>query len=465
MKFGFKIFFLCISIYIISMAITSIVITERSYSEALNNNTVQMLDKEEEKLYVISTMYNLTKTPEGNEPDIEDYIKWIADMIGSKDIYTVIFDKKMNIAFNNFKQEPDNMESDLRMMLSDNRNHTIKVIDGRQFLIIADFLQIGTQKLYFSLIQDISYIDRERKDQYLLFIQAGLLGLLVAILITPFISRIIINPIKKLTEAVKCVADGNYKSKVQIAGKDEIGILAGHFNIMAEEIDAKVNELYREGERKQRFIDNLTHELRTPLTSIIGYAELLRSAKYDEAVFYKSTGFIHSEGNRMLKLINNLMDVILLRKQEINKEQYNTKPLFEEVMDIMKIKSAGKGIQLKNEGQDIMVLMDRDLMKGVLVNLTDNAINASPPGSDVVLGSKITGDCACIYVTDHGKGIPENEMLKVTDPFYRVDKSRSRADGGIGLGLSICSEILKLHNAELKIESEIDKGTTITIVF
>jgi signal transduction histidine kinase len=349
--------------------------------------------------------------------------------------------------------------------LEGKKNFILRRDAGQHYLFVSDVLQIDEERIILSLIKDITHIDNHRREQYFFFTRIGVIGLVFVALITWIMSKFVMKPIKDLSLTAQNIASGNYNDRAKVTGRDEIGLLAEQFNIMASEIEHKINQLKEESQRQQRFVDNLTHELRTPLTSIIGYAEFLQKVDYDPGLFKKSLSYIQSEGKRMLKLANTLMDMILLREKAYQLQKHRILPLLAEVKDIMSVKAGEKGIQLKIQGKDMEVVIDRDLIKGVVINLVDNAINASQKGKVVILGTEEVNGKQSIYVKDEGKGMEEWEIEKVKEPFYRVDKSRSRKEGGIGLGLTICNQIITGHGAELAITSKVGKGTTVKIIF
>lgn len=292
-----------------------------------------------------------------------------------------------------------------------------------------------------------------------------MLGLIIVAALARIMGKVVTSPIGSLSGAVQNISSGNYKERVDLKSKDEIGVLANEFNKMADEIERRIEALKLEGESKQRFIDNLTHELRTPLTSIIGYSELIETTNYDEAMIKKGVGYINSEGKRMLKMVNSMMNMILLRENTLSFEKYNIQPLLEEVMDIMKVKAVKKNVSITREGRELELEIDLDLFKEVLLNLVDNALNESSAGKSIAIGAEIYNKRNCVYVRDEGKGISGEDISKIFEPFYRVDQSRARKAGGMGLGLSICNEIIKAHGAEFKVESELGQGTVVRIIF
>ena len=131
----------------------------------------------------------------------------------------------------------------------------------------------------------------------------------------------------------------------------------------------------------------------------------------------------------------------------------------------MKVKAGEKGIQINVQGEDVKLLLDKDLFKGAVLNLVDNAINASEQGKNIVLGIENNRGKVIVFVQDEGKGMETWEMKKVKEPFYRIEKSRSRKEGGLGLGLAITHQIVEGHGAELDIESQPGQGTKVSISF
>ena len=246
---------------------------------------------------------------------------------------------------------------------------------------------------------------------------------------------------------------------------DEIGSLAQQFSRMADEIEGRIQQLQLESVRQQRFIDNLTHESRTPLTSIIGYAELLQKVDYDPALFQKGLNYIHSEGKRMLNLNNMLLDLTFYREKNFELLPQPVLPICREVQEIITVRAAERNIIIEVQGDDFVLPLDSDLMKSLLLNLVDNALKASNDNSRIIIGTVLNEDARVLYVQDFGRGMEDKELEKIKEPFYRVDKARSRKDGGVGLGVAICNQIAHTLQGRLDYESEPNKGTTAKIYF
>ncbi len=282
---------------------------------------------------------------------------------------------------------------------------------------------------------------------------------------TALLSRRITRPIEDLTAAAKRIAEGDHTRRASAATRDEISELAAQFNRMADEVEKRIELLNVQSAEKQRFIDNLTHELKNPLTAIIGYANLLKTAKYDEETFFTAVEYIRSEGRRILDLTDRLFDLILYRKENLHPAAEPLAPLFAEISDLLQFKLEEKSLTLRTDPGLALLYLDRDLIKAALINLIDNAVKASRPGGEILLSASRHDGADCISVRDHGKGIPAEDIAKITEPFYRVHKTRVPDEKGVGLGLAITSEIVRLHRARLLIESEPDKGTRMCIHF
>lgn len=466
MKFAWKIFLLCIGVYLISLTVISITVTENTYKSLLNKEVQRSID-EENNLQSTITLYLINNMKISKEKvNLHDYSQGIVDMFETENSYLEIFDKNLNLLVTNSTRAWFLPRKELDTALKGQKNFILRRDEeGKHHLFISDVIQVNEEKIILSFIKDISHIDEQRKEQYLFFIKIGILGLFFVACITWFISKFVIRPIEELSQTAQNIASGNYKERAKVIRNDEVGLLAEQFNIMATEIEQKINQLESDSERQQRFIDNLTHELRTPLTSIIGYAELLQKIDYNPDIFYKSLKYIQSEGSRMLKLSNTLMDVILLREKALQLKENSILPLLLEVKDIMKVKALEKEIEISVQGKDIMLSVDKDLFKGALINLVDNALKAGDRGQKIILGIEEEQDKVIVFVQDEGKGMEDWETQKVKEPFYRIEKSRSRKEGGLGLGLAITHQIVEGHEAELEIESQPGHGTKVSIVF
>lgn len=463
-KFKYKIAIFTISIYIISLAIIGVIIIENNYFSLLRKEIRQSLNEDKNINNTAALYIRINQELEKNEVSIERYSSRLIDMFKSYNTDMAIFNKDLKLKASTMAIETSFISDGLAKASKGSKNYILKWLDNKHYLIINDYIVAGEERLMMTFIHDISDIDVQRKDQYKFFVMVGGIGLIIVSIVTGAMSKIIIRPLENLKTASREIACGNYQDRLNIRHNDEIGELSKQFNIMADEIEKKIKELKEESERKQKFIDNLTHELKTPLTAIIGYSNTLMNIKYDEKIFHKGLRFINREGNRMVKMVNQLMNLILLRKDSFEMREENIKLVLEDVEKVLVKKAESKKIDIKVVGINIKRMINKDLFKGMIINLVDNAMNASGNEDKIVMGIESTQDYDIVFVKDQGIGMDKKHIKKVLEPYYRVDKSRSRKSGGAGLGLSLCYEIIKVHGGKIEIDSKLGKGTTVKII-
>ena len=276
----------------------------------------------------------------------------------------------------------------------------------------------------------------------------------------------LLRPLRRLSRAARRIAGGNMGVRAKVESDDEVGQLTRDFNRMADHLEQQFTELQDTARRQEDFIGSFAHELKTPLTSMIGYADMLRSREMTEEERFDAANYIFKEGKRLEALSFKLMDLLVLRHQELQKKAVSTVWLAEEISGILEPMLAEKGIEFQTSVQEASVKMEPDLMKTVLMNLLDNGRKAME-GSDAAKRLFLIGRPEkagyAFYVHDTGKGIPAEELSRITEAFYMVDKSRARRQGGAGLGLSICAEIVKRHGGRLDFQSEEGKGTLVRV--
>ncbi|WP_239749245.1 ATP-binding protein [Mammaliicoccus sp. H-M34] len=213
---------------------------------------------------------------------------------------------------------------------------------------------------------------------------------------------------------------------------------------------------------RKDFVANVSHELRTPITSIKGFAEtLLDGAKNDPESLDMFLNIILEESNRIQSLVQDLLDLSKIEQNdEIPKEQISLTEIGEHTINTVANVAMKKDIEIINKiDENVISFGDKDKITQVLINLLTNAISYSPKSSQIVLTIKNDGDGQVISVKDNGIGISVDEQRRIFERFYRVDKARSRDSGGTGLGLSITKHIIEAHNGQIKVESEVGKGS------
>ena len=284
-------------------------------------------------------------------------------------------------------------------------------------------------------------------------------GLLLASAIGVFLANSALSPIDHMTQAAREIAhSGNLSRRIDSPRtKDEVERLATTFNEML----GRIEELFRV---QQRFVADVSHELRSPLTTIRGNLDLLkRGATEDVTARQESLNAIDSESARMQRLVQ---DLLLLAQADagvsIQKQSIELDSLLLDVYRHAKLSANGVKVSLGSWDQ-AQVLGDADRLKQLFINLIDNAVKYTPNGGEVTVSLERDTDWARISIADTGVGIPEQDLPKIFDRFYRVDKARSREKGGTGLGLAICKWIVDVHGGTINVASQVGKGTIFTV--
>jgi signal transduction histidine kinase len=343
----------------------------------------------------------------------------------------------------------------------------ILTVGDKNILIL--FIKLEFWEKSYMVYQSIDITDVYDTNQ-LLFVRglglAVLFCLMAAGVLYPIIYRIL-TPFYRLKHAAEEIGRGDFTKRTNIRSRDEVGALSVQFDLMAEKIAEKVNSLTELYERQNLMIGSIGHELKTPMTVIIGYSDSLLRLKMTAKQQEKSLQFIRRECQRLSVLSAKIMALSELSQEQgdLEKKCLSLVVLLLHAQEATAEKQQQKQLHLdiQNEAseEEIEIWGDESLLLSLLINLIDNAIKASEPNSTIIV--RFTKNL--IEIIDQGIGIPPAELSRVTEPFYMVDKSRSRKQGGSGLGLSLCQQIANYHQIELKIDSHINIGTTVSLLF
>lgn len=301
-----------------------------------------------------------------------------------------------------------------------------------------------------------------------IILQSLLVGLAISVALSLLLAKTIVTPIQKLTSAAEKVASGDFSQKTESDANDEIGVLTHTFNEMADRLENTLDSLTRSEAMRKEFVANVSHELRTPITNIRSYAETLQESRnIPDATRQEFLGVIVSESDRMTKIVQDLLTLSRFDAGSygFNFEAFSFEKSLRSVYNAMLLEAQKHkhrfDLEIKNELPEIVG--DRARVEQVLINLVSNAIKYTRDGGIIRITADTDGEKVWAAVKDNGVGIPEADVPKVFDRFYRVDKARSRESGGTGLGLSIASEIVERHQGSLKLTSRLGKGTVITV--
>ena len=301
-----------------------------------------------------------------------------------------------------------------------------------------------------------------------IIIEALLVGLLISVLLSLILAKTMVTPIQSLTRAAERVASGDFSQKPSNDAKDEIGVLTRTFNGMAGKLENTLDDLKKSEAMRREFVANVSHELRTPITSIRSYAEtLLDPDGISDETRDEFLSVIVTESDRMTKIVQDLLTLSRFDAGsiEFSFETFSLEKSIYDVYNAMQLEAQRRShhfsVTIKTELPQIYG--DRARIEQVLINMISNAFKYTRDGGVVSITAGRKEELVWVCVRDNGIGIPEEDVPKVFDRFYRVDKARSRESGGTGLGLSIASEIVARHNGKIALNSKLGKGTSITM--
>lgn len=472
MKLWQKIFVYSFLLFVIVFNIAGFFLVESSHNLSLYREIERGLSEQGSLISGIKMNLSIIKymptysDKDSQEALLKKIVNNYANNLSDKNAYIEILDKDDNNIFTNINFNIKGKREELKNPLADRRKYIIRDIGDKTYLFVTSVIDNEIKPLKLTYVRDITYVYQDKKNQIASFFAIdGIVSIAIALGLY-ILCKMITKPINKLIASTKNFSNGNYAERVSIDEMDEIGRLSENFNFMAESIEQKINELQKITDEKQRFIDNVTHEMKTPLTSIIGYADFLRSIKYNEKTNIEGLNNIYKEGKRLEQLSKKMMDLSLTRRENFILKKESIRDILLEVKDTLKPRLDMKNIELIILGDEFEVEVERYLIKNLIENLADNAIKASNNDSKIYINLHKNKDSTkVVEIKDEGIGIPKEELQKIVEPFYMVDKSRSRANNGAGLGLSICAEIARIHKAKLKIESKVNYGTTVKIIF
>jgi signal transduction histidine kinase len=331
--------------------------------------------------------------------------------------------------------------------------------DGKRHIVISSEICDGKYEMIFA--KDVESLDSEFQALMLTYALTAIgVSLLLAVCLY-FILKTLSGPLEKLRKTTEVIEAGDFSVTAEEKGSDEFTLLAKSFNAMLAKINEQMAALEREAERKQMLVDNMAHELRTPLTSIHGYAEYIEKANTTEERRLIAAKYIMSESERLQKISEILLDGAFIRENEIDMADTDLGSVLADVAEKLQMRAEKAGVEITCDTAPVTVKGNETLLSMLFYNLTENAIKACSAGGKV----KLSCSEGRAIIEDNGKGMTEEQLIHITEPFYRTDKSRSRAEGGAGLGLALCKQIVHTHGAQMNFESEIGKGTKIIITF
>ena len=347
----------------------------------------------------------------------------------------------------------------------DNHNERPEIIEAREKgegEAIRYSATSGTHTFYYAerlqngnvlrIGRDSVSVNRIMVNTLVIVLVIALCILFVCMGISHYLTKKLVEPIEKLATNIMLVDENNVYEEIRPFVNT---IKEQHVNII------------NNAQLRQEFTANVSHELKTPLTAISGYAELIGNGMTGKEDTIRFSIEIHSNANRLLSLINDIIKLSELDEadHQMEMERIDLYKLAENCVQMMQVTAEKQGIRLTLQGESAMTMANKGLMDEVFYNLCSNAIRYNKPGGSVTVTVGTKDERPFLSVADTGIGIPKECQERVFERFYRVDKSRSKSTGGTGLGLAIVKHIVAQHNAALHLDSELGEGTTIEIVF
>ena len=379
------------------------------------------------------------------------------------DVYLAIFDDQWNLLASNpdWNQLPAASQSSFQNGGTEPRLLTVDGVDdagvrfsilsassgGRAYLIAAGESQLRV----------IDQLRSIRRTFYLGFPAS----LLIAAIGGFLLARKSLAPVVAMADQVDRISAHNLNERLTVGKqKDELQHLARVFNELLSRLDGSFEEM-------RGFVADASHELRTPLAIIRGEADVALSDDREAAEYRDALVIIQDEAKRVSRIVDDMMALARADagQRQLRVEEFYLNDLIEECCKAATVLTVAKNVSLSAIPMpDISFRGDQDLLRRMLMNLLDNAIKYTPDGGSVSVAVECAQDMVRLRVTDTGIGIAAGHLERVFDRFYRVDKSRTRADGGTGLGLAIAKWVAEAHNGSIELSSQPGQGSTFTVL-
>lgn len=468
MRFWQKTFIVVLTVFIIAFNLCMVLVMHFSYNEELRNIKMRALG---EVHFIVSSISNeisarstleLSDWDETIEKVVANYIEYYA-----KQGIQLAFGIDDEVIVSSFNKESEDFAIKMEVSYGKQKVAMERAKDYKKIIVATTFMEPNEEyKIYYGYAMD--EVERARKDLLVMMISIdGVMSILIAIVLFVVLTYLT-NPLMELSDMTEQMAQGNYSERVNIKGKDEVALLGHKFNRLGKIIEDQIEELKLENEKKQLLIDNMAHELRTPLTSISGYAEYMKVAPLNEDERIESLDYIMSETKRLEKLSKTVLQMADLRESQLEVGRISIDEMISQIEGLFHKQKLYKNVTLEMtsfidfmEGNDMLI-------ESLLINLIENGMRACLENGKVEVtfskGMRENNEPQVeIVVKDNGIGMSEEELSKISEPFYRIDKARSRKAGGVGLGVSLCYQIVEAHKGKISYTSKVNQGTYVKV--
>lgn len=378
----------------------------------------------------------------------------LQDINPNEDIHVKLLDSRGNVV-------SASSEWNVNIALNYDLNKTMKIEKDQRLLVYkTTSIESKSNKIFHLIV--IKDMDNEYHFFKILFINmviSNVIGIIIALISGAFVSKRVLKPIDKITKTAQSISVRDLNKRIEVtSADDELSRLAATFNEMIERLQDSF-------ESQSKFVSDASHELRTPISVIQGYINLLdRWGKDDKEILQEAINTIKNETSNMTNLIEKLLFLARGDSGSLNleKETFPLSELIDEVVKESRVIAPDHYI-INEKNDSIIICADFKLIKQTLRALMDNSIKYTPSKGEIKITSHLEVDNVLIYIEDTGIGIPEEDIPKLFNRFYRVDEARSKKTGGTGLGLAITKQIIDNHNGSLSIKNNPEKGIKVTI--
>lgn len=463
MKLFGKLFMTMMCVILLSYMVFGNLLVQTAFQTMLNRETERSV--EEMKIFqyaLVASLEGLPKDYQATDMAMGEIARSIQQSLNNSQSALVIYNKENQVIYQNSTHQ-----SNLIQKIEDIPSAAWQIVHKNGHYYLESLCKTPDYKegYIIEIHREIDHIYQDRAKLYERYLLMLLLVTVVSAVVLFLFSIHFTRPIRKLSQATRAFARGDYKSRVREKGHDEVAVLGQDFNQMAGKLEESIVKLEEDARRQEEFTEAFSHELKTPLTSIIGYADMIRSMDMSPEEIAKSSDYIFSQGKRLEHLARKMMEISYVDQQEIEVQRIDVLSLIGQVRKMTEQVLAKRKIRFTVHAEEGYVFGDPDLLLSLFSNLIDNARKACQEYGSIVLEGSPQSEGYHFCLRDDGCGIPEDEIYKITEPFYMVDKSRARKEGGAGIGMTLCQKIIALHHASWLIESELGKGTKIEIWF
>lgn len=336
---------------------------------------------------------------------------------------------------------------------------------------------VAILELEYSVKESNLFYDNTKK----MFYGTGFLALLFGVILGIIYFFNLTRDIYIMKDSVGNIQNGDYHKIELVNRNDELGELSKGIVFMGNTIAKNIDDLKVErdylsiaidklkimGKKQKEFIGNVTHEFKTPITTIKAYAELIGMYENDLSLINEGTLNISKECDRLATMVDNVLNLSSLENYDfdIQKKEVNIKETIDEICERIMWKIKKNNLTLKCNIENIIVTIDEDNLRHIMINLIDNAIKYNMPNGTIDIECHKIGNKITILVADTGIGLSTEVMSKIFEPFYRVDSHRSRETGGTGLGLALVKKLVEKQQGTIKVDSKLNEGTIFSIEF